>query len=436
MRLHPSSRGSVLIVVLWACFGLVAIALLFGHSMLMTYRGADNDFAGRQADQAIEGAARYVETLLADAETPGLFPDRTSYVAEELAIGDATVWFLGRPNETNNGTTREYGLVDEAGKVNLNTANVAMLMLLPGMTEDLANAIIEWRSEGSGSSGANGGVSGAASEIKHGQFESIEELALVNGATHEILYGEDENLNGVLDPNEDDGSKNLPEDNSDGKLDPGILEYVTAFSRESNKQSDGTARINIKQPGEELSTLLTTKFGAARAQEIIQQAGPAGNMNSVLEFFVRSGMTTDEFGQVYDSLTTSADPFQNGLINVNTASEAVLACIPGIGTEKASSLFSARLSRTTTDTNIAWVAETLGQEGAVQAGPFITGRTSQVTADIAAVGRHGRGFRRTKFVIDQSSGTPRIIYRRNLSPYGWALGSDVRRDLALKKEVR
>ena len=51
-------RGSVLIVVLWASVGLVSIALLFGHSMVMTYRGADNDFAGRQADQAIEGGIR------------------------------------------------------------------------------------------------------------------------------------------------------------------------------------------------------------------------------------------------------------------------------------------------------------------------------------------------------------------------------------------
>ena len=55
--------GSVLFVVLWASVGLVSIALLFGHAMLMTYRGADNDLAGRQADQAIEGAVRYAESL-------------------------------------------------------------------------------------------------------------------------------------------------------------------------------------------------------------------------------------------------------------------------------------------------------------------------------------------------------------------------------------
>ena len=78
-----------------------------------------------------------------------------------------------------------------------------------------------------------------------------------------------------------------------------------------------------------------------------------------------------------------------------------------------------------------------------------------MTADIAAVGRHGRGYRRVKVVIDNnphppaaasttttttaattSAITPRVIYRRNLSPLGWALGADVRKELALKKEVR
>ena len=70
------------------------------------------------------------------------------------------------------------------------------------------------------------------------------------------------------------------------------------------------------------------------------------------------------------------------------------------------------------------------------AGPYVTGRTSQVTADVAAVGRHGRGYRRTRFVIDQSTGTPRIIYRRNLAPLGWALGDEIRLALAARTEAR
>ena len=153
-------RGSVLIVVLWASFGLVAVALLFGHSMLMSYRGADNDLAGRQAEQAIEGAARYAAALLNDEDTPGLLPDPLAYTSEDMPVGEATFWFLGRPADDADGTVREYGLVDEASKLNLNTATPQMLRRLPGMTEELAAAIVEWRNPDAETTSGSGGVSG------------------------------------------------------------------------------------------------------------------------------------------------------------------------------------------------------------------------------------------------------------------------------------
>ncbi len=436
-RAHSThaARGSILVVVLWACLGLVAITLTFGHSMLMTYRGTDNELAGKQADQAIEGAARYAETLLANATTPGLFPDVTTYNREAQPVGEATFWFLGRPLDTSsNGTTREYGLVDEASKLNLNTATAAMLEKLPGMTTDLAAAIVEWRTP------STNGASSTSSTVKGGPFESIEELGLVTGATREIIYGEDANLNGVLDANEDDNDKSPPTDNGDGKLDAGILEYVTVFSREPNTQADGTARINITAtpPPPELDTLLKSKFGDSRAQEIQQGLGGGGGqqVRSVLDFYVRSGMSEDEFAQVADALTTKTGTYLTGMVNVNTASETVLACLPGIDADTASKLVAARASRTTQDTNIAWVAAILGRPGVALAGEFLTGQSWQVSADVAAVGRHGRGWRRARFVIDQSTKTPRIIYRRNLAGLGWALGADVRQTLAQQKEVR
>jgi type II secretory pathway component PulK len=442
-RQTSSNRGSVLIVVLWASAALVSITLLFGHSMLMTYRGSDNDLAGRQAELAVEGGMRYAEALLLNPQTPGVLPDPITYEAEAVPVGDAKFWIIGRGDGTTNTTTQQFALVDEAGKLNLNTATLAMLEGLPGMTEELAASIIDWRDADdtvtpSGAESSTYLQKKPAYNCKNAPFESIEELALVNGATRQILYGEDANLNGLLDANEDDGEKNPPSDNSDGKLDPGILDYVTVFSRESNKQSDGTARINIGQPGSEaaLTTLLTDKFGAARAQEIRQRIGPAGVFRSALEFYMRSGMKADEFGQIVDALTVKTGDYLTGLINVNTASATVLGCIPGIGTDKASAVITARQSRSTQDTNIAWVAEVLGQQGAMQAGPYITGQSWQVSADVAAVGRHGRGFRRTRFVIDMSTGKPQVVYRRNLAPLGWALGADVRQSLAANKEGR
>jgi type II secretory pathway component PulK len=439
LRRSVRARGTVLIVTLWASIGLVSVALLFGHSMLMTYRGADNDLAGRQADQAIEGMVRYAQTLYLNTDTPGQFPDVTTYVADTLPVGEATAWFIGRADDPGNGTTRAYGLVDEAGKLNLNTATVDMLSQLPGMTDQLAASIIDWR-DADDDVTPNGAESSTylamqpSYSCKNAPFESIEELAWVYGATRTILYGEDANMNGVLDPNEDDGDRSPPSDNSDGKLDPGILEYVTVFSRESNKRSDGTARTNITAMGEEVRTLLSTTLGDARATDIMSRMGPPGSqpIRSVLDFYILSGMTSDEFAQISDSITVKAGDYVTGLINVNTASETVLACIPGIGPDMAATVVSTRLSRAQQDSSYLWIVDVLGQDNARLAGPYITGKSYQCSADVAAVGRHGRGYRRVRFVIDNATGTPNIVYRRDLSAMGWALGSEVRQQAPWK----
>lgn len=448
-NLRAKKRASVLIVVLWASVGLVSVSLLLGHSMLMASRGADNDLAGRQADQAIDGAVRYAESLLVNPTTPGVLPEAANYQGEAVPVGEAQFWFFGAPADTTTGTTGEYGLVDEASKINLNAATPTMLANLTavaGMTADFAAAIADWHDadDTETAGGAESSIyaqKSPAYAAKNAAFESIEELALVNGATRELLYGEDANLNGALDSNEDDGEKNLPSDNADGKLDAGLLAYVTVFSRESKTLSNGTARVDLTPPGPNtaLDQLLTEKFDATRAAAIRVSIGTAGGL-SPLDLYARSGMTAEEFATVVDSVMADSVPPTTGndlvgKINVNTASAVVLACLPGMDTSKAEQLVSARQSRATIDTNIAWVADTLGKTSPViaQIGPLITGQSFQVSADIAAVGRHGRGYRRSKVVIDTSTGSPRVIYRRNLAPLGWALGSEVRQDLAQQK---
>jgi DNA uptake protein ComE-like DNA-binding protein len=437
----------VLIVVLWASLGLVSVALLFGHSMVMTYRGADNDVSGKQAEQAIEGVAKYVETLLVNAGTPGQILDLTTYETEAVPVGEAKFWLLGGLVDSGNGQTRTYGLVDEASKLNLNTATVAMLKELPGMTDELAGAIIDWRDEddevtANGAEGETYASKQPGYSCKNGPFESIEELALVNGATREILYGEDVNMNGVLDPNEDDGNKSDPPDNSDGKLDSGILEYVTVFSSEPTTRSDGTtARVNVTTGRNELEQMLIDTLGQDRATTIMATIPPFPPMRSPLDVYLNSqsaganAMTAEEFDQIAGNLTTTGGLYPSP-INVNTASEAVLACIPGLR-DLAASIVAARQGRAQPSTGLAWIVDAIGdRQVAADAGPYITGQSWQVTADVAAVGRYGRGYRRTKFVIDNSTGTPRIIYRRNLSPLGWTLGTDVRQELALRKDRR
>ena len=63
-----SQSGTVLIIVLWVSLGLVSVTLIFGHSMFFEFKAADNSYAGRQAEQTIEGAIRYVQYVLANQE--------------------------------------------------------------------------------------------------------------------------------------------------------------------------------------------------------------------------------------------------------------------------------------------------------------------------------------------------------------------------------
>jgi len=438
---RTGQAGSVLVITLWVALGLVSIALYFGQSTSMELRAADQRVAGLEADQAIDGATRYATYLLGKLETSGVPPDPITYSREAVPVGQSLYWFLGRdPQVAANVTTTRpyYALVDESSKLNLNTATAEMLQGLPGMTAELAGAIIDWRDTDSTVS-ANGGAENdsyllrnPASYCKNGPFESLAELRLIFGMDLLYLYGEDTNLNGILDDNENDGDATLPEDNRNGRLDPGFFEYLTVYSRISNTLTNGTAKVNIAQNGftQALSPILQQALGVDRANQVLRNF-PGNNVTirSLAEFYARSRMTMDEFELIEESLTTGTGQFVQGLVNINTASETVLGCIPGIGTDRASSIVAYRQANPDKRRTVAWITEVLDAQALGQAGRYLTGRSYQYSADIAAVGHYGRGYRRARVVFETSGTTPTIISRQDLSSLGWALGEETRQKL-------
>lgn len=152
-------------------------------------------------------------------------------------------------------------------------------------------------------------------------------------------------------------------------------------------------------------------------------------------------MTADEFAQISDALVISTNqPYVTGRININTASAQVLASLPGISDDQMSvqslvqALMDYRISNPDRLTSVAWVADALGNNNstvlnALQASDCLTTHSYQFTADVAAVGAYGRGYRRVRFVFDTVDGTPKIIYRRDMTHLGWALGAQWRRVL-------
>src|SRR5438876_1695035 len=89
---RSSERGSVLIIVMWVAFGLVSIALYFAHSMSFELRASDNRSASLEAEQAIEGAARYVNYVLTTSGTNGTVPDPLLYQRDGVPVGQARFW--------------------------------------------------------------------------------------------------------------------------------------------------------------------------------------------------------------------------------------------------------------------------------------------------------------------------------------------------------
>lgn len=439
MRSHPSSprhpRGSILIIVLWICLGLVALTLYFANSMSSELRAADNRAMEIAARQAVAGAERYAAHVLTTYMSDGTVPPATSatagfpYQAENLAVGDAHFWFIGRDPNLAPSTEPVFGLVDEASKLNLNTATLAMLEKLPNMTPDLAAAIVTWRSPaGTADTSGNTYASLTPPRLNKGApFETVDELRLVYGATLDLLFGEDTNRNGALDANEDDGDQSPPHDNQDGQLQPGLLEYVTVYSAQPNTRPDGTRRVNIATPQTrtQLGPLLQRRLSADRSTAILNRIGNS-SFDSVAAFFIASDMSDAEFAKIHTDLTATAGASSPGLVNVNTASATVLACIPGIDAATAAQIVAYRTAHPEALTTFVWLSGVIGDPAFRRAGPYITDQSYQFSADVAAVGGNGRGYCRERVVFDLSRGTPRIVNRQDLSSAGWALGASVR----------
>lgn len=422
--------GTVLIVTIWVVLVLAGLALVFARSVRVAAAVSANQVAALQAECVAEGALQYVVAKITEAaeQQEDETSDEASEDYEEREVGDGYFWVLRSNLESDS--EFDYGLTDEAGKINLNSASLEMLQSLPGMTAELAASIIDWRDEDTDVT-----TGGAESEYyllrsdgyqcKDAPLETVEEILLIKGASEELLYGEDTNLNGCLDDHENDGDESEPQDNHNGRLDAGFYDYVTVYSKESNVDSQGQSRINVADTSgaSALQTLLEETFKQERALEIMMASGISSNpsFENILDFYYKSGMKADEFSQIADQLTTSSETTLPGLVNVNTAPKEVLLCLPGLEDSDAEALVSYRESNRDSLDSIAWVTEVLEREKAVGIGSYITVRSYQFSADIICLSGNGRAYRRYRAILDTEASSPRVVYWKSLTHFGWPL---------------
>jgi DNA uptake protein ComE-like DNA-binding protein len=337
MRIKGDNKGLVLVTVLWVTVVLMVIVAVLGRQSRLDTKVCRARLEGVRCKWASRaGIEKAIAILNEDTRESDCLTDLWSDNNEDfndVFLGNC--WFTVR-------------VVDEASKLNINTATKGQLLALPEMLEEIADAIIDWRDEDDNPS--VGGVEGGYYEnlpygymARNGPFRTIRELLLVKDVTEELFYGEDTNLNDQLDYNEQDGDESLPYDDGDSELDRGWIAYLTCYSYDNNKDAEGNQKININEASERE---LTSSLGisSSHAQWIVENR----NYNSIGDLINNSsprapqggsGRNSDEaqqldlqtFASIADKITVEDSEKIPGRVNINTASDIVLAALMGGG---------------------------------------------------------------------------------------------------------
>ncbi|MGC4034217.1 MAG: type II secretion system protein GspK [Tepidisphaeraceae bacterium] len=434
------NRGTVLIVAMVVVFAIAAMVLSLTRQVGTQSLVSANDLAVVKADAAERGAEQYVLSLLTDYRDS--LPTMTETEFSAVPVGDAYFWIV-RPtfNDTN---TPAWGLTDESGKMSLNTASASQIMTLPGMTEDLGLAIQQWRGQTdtttttdgttSSSSSSSTGTVAVTDGVKNAPFETVDELMMIPGMTHELLHGLPASQAAALAAN--GGS-------TDWYQTHGVFDYFTAWGQWPNTAADGTARVsyNAAEQRDALNTLLSDKLGsAARASEIINIITPATGggrgrpgratpvqLTDIFDLADRANLTTEELAAIEDYVTNDSQAtLVKGRINVNTAPREVLLTLPNLAESDVDTLIARRVEAAASDTpnSVAWVYDAL-KDKAVGLGNLICGQGRQFSADIVAVSHNGRAFKRVRIVVDSTSSPARVVYRRDLTDQGWPMDPSI-----------
>lgn len=282
-------RGVVLIIVLVVVVVIALAAYTFSDLMIAHRRVTEVNGRRIQARMLAQSGVEAVKMFLMQdeatrAEAGGIYNNPFIFqgavvIPEQDALSRGSFTVLAPLLDDNDPTLAgvRYGLEDESARVNLNLvlkadgiqegAGRTLLMVLPGMTEDVADAILDWMDEDDEARDYGAEFSDyystlqPAYEPRNGPIQSVEELLLVVGVTPELLFGADFNRNGMIDPHEQTMSTSLGVDTTTTAVtDSGLSgatrgwsPYLTLYSSETNANIDGLPRIYINN--EDLETL-------------------------------------------------------------------------------------------------------------------------------------------------------------------------------------
>jgi len=508
VRRHPVKReGYVLFAVLIVVVVLSLAAYRYAESMSTELQVAVRTSDASATKGYAASGVHYAIGMLSDPDTLNGSLGGNPYDNRDLfggvVVGDAQgkrgggrFSLINVSDSGGTGADRyplRYGVADECAKLNVNalilqdpTGEVlyGALLKLPNMTEEIADAIVDWldtdetqRPNGA-ESGVYQGLSPKAYVCKNGPISSLEELLLVRGVTPQLLFGNDRNRNGLLDPGEEDGND----------LGRGWSEFLTCYGREVNVDSTGVTRIDLNTPDlATLSELLTPVVGQTLSDYIVytratnkavaaapltdaQVAAPPEALRDLVQKLVdgkaqgtrklSSTMTlyntqiplaapppdprTGKASPIPVLVCPLNDPAQleqilpvlldktsastgyelSPRVNVNTAPREVLLVLPGLADADVDTMIAARSSLTPTDPTTlsgAWIVTQakLAADKFKNIEKYIGGRTYTYRIhSVGYFGKEGGPVSRVEAVVDTALGIPRILYYRDLTDLG------------------
>ena len=463
--MHPQHqfarrKGVVTIMVIWA----IAIAsIIVAATQILSFREATIGRECLSRVQARWAARAGVETMIAIMEWHNANPDPDDALAltrdlEGNAYGEVATgtWDIRHFIDGQEWA----GPMDENSKLNINVATRMQMLELPNITQDVVDSISDWRDSDDepqqlGAESDYYRNRGLGYEPRNANFRSIAELELVAGAWPHYMRSEDWNLNGRLDPNEDDGKRTMPDDNANGKLDGGWSQYLTASTRPITKSASGQPRLDLrKATSEEIMTrtgvdstqaaaiVTYAKVGNARMANILSvplsqlagsrnpgaTGGAAANRTGRSSAGQPRGAATPaastvknldnkQLGLVLNECTlenTSTSLANAGKVNLNTASRALLRDILQLDTRFADSILSRRISK---QSGLLSLADIVDLPGATQEQLQILGQVADVTSSVYMISSRGRATTsgaeaEIVAVVDRSESPVRILEYR------------------------
>ncbi len=352
----------------------------------------------------------------------------------------------------------------------------AILLKLPGMTIEIADAILDWI-DADDEPREYGAEIDYYSNLtppytpQNGPLKTIEELLLVRGITADMLFGRDINRNGMIDVQEMDLPVLIEGDPGDGSLDLGWSAYLTLYSQEKNVTSTGVARIDLngndmQQLFENLSavmdpswatfivayrqngpytgnsqntqpassqTLDLTQPGNTRLAQVLDLIGAKvefsgqGNSGSIVmasPFAQDPSSMSAYLPTLMDLVTVNSAKTIPGRININRAPRLVLLAIPGMTVDMADAIISQRNAQNSEfDTGLQHETWLLSQGIATLSEmktllPFVTAGGDVFRAQIVGYFDQGEISARAEVIFDATTAMPRILSWRDISHLG------------------